>query len=1664
MDSEIPTGEYTLKSSQDWPAWFTEFKFHAITKLIWDEVDPDSSNQSQNIYLGGPTPPETATTIEATPQGSALEFYKQQLVEYQHEQTKWKSKIARIQHLWNWVMSTVDKGLLSPIMMGMIEDKKPTLQKLVRALKEDLEPTAISTISLVRSQYRSHLEKAKQGRQSPALWFKEWTILYGRARSYKLPEVEGMLAAQDFLDALSHKYSPTWARSMNQSIVQSAALGTSILDLKQISKVYSALLQEQEHRSTNHSPGIFYTGESSDTKGDQDKNTEPCPCNIQHKWKPKGCHKLKCAVTGYPKVLSEEDRQKIQKRLQEPRFAKLRSSMNKWGWSKKPRSSGPANQQSSDNTEVAKTSKTVTFPGAITATIIDPKLLRNIQSAGMFSTTDFDAHPLSNSTILDGGGALHLVNSKDLLVKGSYEKSTSLFCVEAGTQSYPIDGYGTRIIKGALNGENGKGTEDLIMHNVALVEGFHVNIVSEARLHQAGLWYLGYDCTLRVGTPENSLLMASLHRQHNLIFIEYNPLSFYTISMNVNEDKRKLKSWRTYPRADSEDLWHARSGHLGPVALQALVKNAQNVRIKGTKRVKCEHCATTHASQVISRRPKERSPRPYWRIAWDLFDMPQGRLGELWILVIKCEYSGKLHTYNLQGKTAIEILRVFENFTAYIKTQYNLKICKIMQDNDPATMPWRGTSKFQQWAKDEGIDLESSPPYTHEPNGGAERAGKELITKSIKMRIGANLPTKLWPEIVSAATWLYNMSPSYAHNMRSPNEELQLWYRQYFKYYQPEHVRKRTADLRPDWNGVFAYGCRAYPLNKDRSANRDRKGFKVIPRGHIGYLVGYRSSNIYRIWIPTLDEVITTRNVTFDEQLFFEGEELEPPKEQVKWVVEILHEDEIRDAGEIFESVYDDLYEPAHGNENLSIQNTETQPAQELGGELLVPAQLLDGQPEAQAIRGTAPVRGASLAGKLPGNRAERTEQTGLFSPELTPEPGHQDLEIDQGGNLSSSSRQMHQTGGASPQEDSNLVSHEPPEVEHLTAAPRPDSEHPTVSDEAVPPQQMLEPELGTAPTRSSRRLRRQPPEYDLGGGRNSGAHNLLYGRNNFRGFHELPPNLDGLTTIHSVIAAALVEPRNPPRRSHRDKLPPPPERWKDLYSHQYRDLFLQAAQAEIDGLIATRTWEVIDRSEANTAPLPLKWVFTYKVDQDGYLIKAKARIVVRGDLQITDSIESTYATTLAARSFRTAIAIAAKFDLEIDQYDVVGAFLNASREHQPTVICDLPEGYRQAGKCVKLNRALYGLKDSPLLWYEEFSSTLKKAGLFASAEEPCLFFSRERRILLIFYVDDILVFYHKQNIEESRKIVLAIKAKYKIEDKGTAQWFLGVRIIRDRNKRTITLAHDEYIDKITKKFDLANTGTFPPTPLPSAELKKSTNEATKQEIKRYQERVGSILYTAIMLRPDVAFAASKLSHFLTNPSKEHFAAADRVIVYLYRTRYEAIQYGQYKDSALVICGDASFADDEDTRRSSHGYVIMLFGGPIIWKAARQNTVTTSTTEAELLALEHVSKESMALKRLFKELQLDLGTAWQIFCDNQQTIRLVVGKNERITTRLRHVDIQNMWLRQEHAKGSFQVSYLPTNSMPADGLTKNLSQQKFESFKEQLNLQDKSTVIKDSMN
>ena len=114
-----------------------------------------------------------------------------------------------------------------------------------------------------------------------------------------------------------------------------------------------------------------------------------------------------------------------------------------------------------------------------------------------------------------------------------------------------------------------------------------------------------------------------------------------------------------------------------------------------------------------------------------------------------------------------------------------------------------------------------------------------------------------------------------------------------------------------------------------------------------------------------------------------------------------------------------------------------------------------------------------------------------------------------------------------------------------------------------------------------------------------------------------------------------------------------------------------------------------------------------------------------------------------------------------------------------------------------------------------------------------------------------------------------------------------------------------------------------------------------------------------------------------------------------------------------MYISDAAFIDNTETQRSSDGYLFKLYKGAIDWRAAKQRTVTTLSTEAELLSLSLAVREMIWWTRFFRAIEFDTEQNMTIGCDNLQTIRLLTKEGQKLDSKLRHVDIHRHWLRQE---------------------------------------------------
>jgi len=208
------------------------------------------------------------------------------------------------------------------------------------------------------------------------------------------------------------------------------------------------------------------------------------------------------------------------------------------------------------------------------------------------------------------------------------------------------------------------------------------------------------------------------------------------------------------------------------------------------------------------------------------------------------------------------------------------------------------------------------------------------------------------------------------------------------------------------------------------------------------------------------------------------------------------------------------------------------------------------------------------------------------------------------------------------------------------------------------------------------------------------------------------------------------------------------------------------------------KSWTTVDKDEAKGHQiLGCHWIFRYKTDKHGRLVKCKSRLVVRGDQQKECDLP-TRATTLATTSLRVLLAMVAKFDLETLQVDAVNAFVHADLDE--VVYTRMPPCYAQPSKVLKLNKALYGLRRSPLLWQTKFTTALKDLGFTEVPQEPCIVI--KGGIICFFFVDDIVFAFRKKDRDEVNHILSSLKKTFTMKDLGELKWFLGMHIIRDRS------------------------------------------------------------------------------------------------------------------------------------------------------------------------------------------------------------------------------------------------------------------------------------------
>ena len=133
------------------------------------------------------------------------------------------------------------------------------------------------------------------------------------------------------------------------------------------------------------------------------------------------------------------------------------------------------------------------------------------------------------------------------------------------------------------------------------------------------------------------------------------------------------------------------------------------------------------------------------------------------------------------------------------------------------------------------------------------------------------------------------------------------------------------------------------------------------------------------------------------------------------------------------------------------------------------------------------------------------------------------------------------------------------------------------------------------------------------------------------------------------------------------------------------------------------------------------------------------------------------------------------------------------------TVYMHMPPGYGKLNTVVRLNKALYGLRRSPILWQTKFTGVLRNMGFKEVPQE--LYVIKRGGIICFFYVDDIVFAYRKKNSEAVTEVVDEMQNHFRLNPIGELKWFLGMHIFRDRPKRSLWLSQQAYIEKLANEF-----------------------------------------------------------------------------------------------------------------------------------------------------------------------------------------------------------------------------------------------------------------------
>jgi hypothetical protein len=430
---------------------------------------------------------------------------------------------------------------------------------------------------------------------------------------------------------------------------------------------------------------------------------------------------------------------------------------------------------------------------------------------------------------------------------------------------------------------------------------------------------------------------------------------------------------------------------------------------------------------------------------------------------------------------------------------------------------------------------------------------------------------------------------------------------------------------------------------------------------------------------------------------------------------------------------------------------------------------------------------------------------------------------------------------------------------------------------------------------------------------------------------------------------------------------------------------------------------------------------------------------------------DEVFAPVARMESVRMLLAAAAQEGWFVHHMDVKSAFLNGELKEE--VYVQQPPGFVAAGheeKVLKLNKALYGLRQAPRAWNVKLDSSLQVKGFTRCASEHGMYTrgAGEARVVVGVYVDDLIITGANSAVVE--KFKEEMRQTFRMSDLGLLSFYLGIEV--KQGNKCITLGQPAYAKKLLEKARMVNCN---PCSTPMEVRLQLSGKSTSEEVDAtmYRSLVGS-LRCLVNTRPDISFAVGYVSRFMEKPRQEHLAAVKHLLRYIAGTIDYGLVYPKLTkgDSRLIGYSDSDLGGDVDERKSTAGVIFFLGEMVISWSSQKQKTVALSTCEAKYMAGAAGACQAVWLRRLLSDIAGENVQQPILKMDNQSAIAL--SKNPVLHDRSKHIDTKFHFIRECVEDGRISLEHVTTQEQLADILTKSLGRARF------CELRDKIGVVR----